>query len=111
VDAGGTDEAARRAALAWAATCRDRWSALEAALGAGEVDLAGALGPGTTEDHQLGLVKVLVVLEALPGARKVDTRRALAGLGVDETTPVRDLSPEQRDRLLATFPLPARGAA
>lgn len=105
--AGGTG---REEALAWAAECRRRRAGLEDALGAGELGLADALGPGVAGDDQLGLVKVLVVLEALPAARKVDTRRRLAELGIDGATPLRDLTDAQRHVLLATFPLPRTAA-
>ena len=45
------------------------------------------------------------MLESLPGARKVDTRRRLADLGLDPATALEDLTPEVRSVLTATFPL------
>lgn len=105
----GTD---REAALEWAAECRARRAELERSLSEGGTTLGDALGPEVAADHQLGLVKLLVVLEALPGARKVLTRQRLAELEIDGARPVRDLTADERATVLANFPLdaPASGA-
>lgn len=102
MSAGGTD---REAALEWAAECRRRRSDLLRTIGDGELGLPDALGAEVAGDHQLGLVKLLSVLEALPGARKVDTRQRLAELRVDGTRSIRDLTDEERATVLSHFPL------
>lgn len=101
---GATD---REAALAWAAECRGRRAELERSLAEGGTSLADALGADVSADHQLGLVKLLVVLEALPGARKVKTRQRLVELGIDGARSVRDLTTEERATVLSHFPLEA----
>ena len=96
-----TDHAA---ALEWAAAARDRRAEVLDALSDGRTSLSEALELGTV-DPLVGLVKVLVVLEALPGARKVDTRRTLTALGLDGRTPLDALDGPRRDLLVRTFPL------
>ncbi len=92
------------AALAWAASFRAYRAALCAALADGTQDLPALLG-AVTDDAFLSETKLLTVLEALPGARKTDTRRTLEGLGVAPGTRLGALTDEQRSLLLATFPL------
>lgn len=92
----------RRAALDWAASVRQARTDLREDLGSGRVQLPDVLEqPG---DLVAG-VTVQYTLESLPGARKVDTRRRLAELGLDPATPLGDLAPEVRSVLVATFPL------
>jgi hypothetical protein len=90
------------AALRWAASFREFRDALYASLSDGTRSLADALG---SDDELTAETKLLGVLEALPGARKTDTRRTLETLGVPGSVRLGALSDEQRSLLLATFPL------
>jgi hypothetical protein len=47
--------------------------------------------------------RLLVVLEAEPGAQKVQTRRRLAALGVSEMAVIGELSPQQRESIVRSF--------
>ncbi len=95
----------RRAALDWAASVRRARTDLRDALGSGRVHLPDVLEqPG----ELVAGVTVQYALESLPGARKVDTRRRLADLGLDPATALEDLTPEVRSVLTATFPLERR---
>ena len=90
------------AAHRWAASFREFRDALYASLSGGTLSLADALG---SDDELTAETKLLGVLEALPGARKTDTRRTLDTLGVPGSVRLGALSDEQRSLLLATFPL------
>ncbi|MDQ2679107.1 MAG: hypothetical protein M3Y51_10230 [Actinomycetota bacterium] len=72
----------RRDALDWADTARRRRAQVRDELRDGSVDLASVM-TARTEDPALGAVRLLWVLESVPGARKISTRRALAAMGVD----------------------------
>ncbi len=100
-----SQEDQRRDALAWAAAFRDRRQELRAQLSAGATTLGEVLDRADRTDD--GALKLLFVLESLPGAGKVSTRRRLAELGLDETTPLRRLTPEQRRTVLCAFPMDA----
>ncbi len=76
---------------------------LLAGLADGSMRLAEVLSARHDDDR--GEVKLLAVLEALPGARKVATRRIMAELGLDERVRVNELDEEQSATVLATFPL------
>jgi len=92
-----TAPADRQAALDWAAGFRARRSALREALGAGTLTLEGLLsGVAAGEAAEDGAVRLLFVLESIPGAGKVATRRRLAELGLPETMLLRDLDAGQR---------------
>lgn len=62
---------------------------------------------GIEQESPLWPIKLLWVLESLPHARKVDTRRKLNELGLSESQPIGTLSSEQRSLLITTFPLPS----
>lgn len=81
---------------------------LLAALADGTVDLPEVLA-ARHEDHDWGEVKLLTVLEAFPGARKVATRRAMAEHGLGERLRVRDLDDDQVAVVLRTFPVGVQG--
>lgn len=98
-----SDDRLRRDALAWAAAFRDRRSELRSQLADGSTTLGEVLERAERSDD--GALKLLFVLESLPGAGKVSTRRRLAELGLDETTPLRRLTPEERRSVLGAFPL------
>jgi len=80
-------------ALAWAAAARARREELLAGLGSGELSLGEAFDRARV-DPLVGRVYLLVALEALPGAGKVATRRTLAGLGIEERTPLAEADAE-----------------
>ena len=90
------------AALRWAASFRAFRDTLYASLSDGTRSLADVMGSG---DELTSETKLLGVLEALPGARKTDTRRTLETLGVPGSVRLGALGDEQRSLLLATFPL------
>jgi hypothetical protein len=71
-------------------------------LAAGDTTLAETLARATT-DPLVGQVKLLWALESLPGARKIDTRRRLAALGIDAAAPLAQLDGDQHAVILATF--------
>jgi hypothetical protein len=96
-------EELHRAALDWASAVREDRAALADRLCSGRLALGDCLDAAPSAPW--GRTTVLFVLESLPDARKSDTRRALGRLGVDGSLAVADLSPEQRRRLAAEFPL------
>lgn len=51
-------------------------------MGSGATTLSVVLDDAPTDDL-LGRLRLLWVLESLPGARKIDTRRTLGRLGID----------------------------
>lgn len=92
----------RQHALDWASAARATRHEVRRTLSAGERTLAQVLADAQ-HDPLLGQVKLLWVLESLPGARKVDTRRTLAAMGLVEATRVGTLDRPTTDRLLAAF--------
>ena len=55
-------------------------------------------------DEVVGKMKVLTVLESLPGVGKVRARRLMEQIGISEARRVRGLGAQQRDSLLKQFP-------
>jgi ribosomal protein S13 len=55
-------------------------------------------------DDIVGKMKVLAVLESLPGVGKVKARRTLDEIGISETRRVRGLGDQQRKALVEAFP-------
>ena len=51
-------------------------------------------------------MKVLAVLESLPGVGKVKARRTMETIGIAETRRVRGLGEQQRKALIEAFPSP-----
>ncbi len=51
----------------------------------------------------VGKMKVLAVLESLPGVGKVRARRAMDEIGISDTRRVRGLGDQQRKAVLETF--------
>ena len=99
------DHPDRAAALAWAERSRTRRSELRDDLRSGRRTLADVLD-ARADDHD-GRVRLLYVLESLPAAGKVGTRRRLAQLGLSETAPIRDLDDATCRVLVAEFPVGA----
>jgi ribosomal protein S13 len=54
-------------------------------------------------DDTVGKMKVLAVLESLPGVGKVRARRTMDQVGIAETRRLRGLGAQQREALLREF--------
>jgi hypothetical protein len=94
------DDAHARA-LAWAEHARSVRADLVEDLAAGRAVLADVVA--RRDEDLVGRIKLLVVLEALPGAGKVATRRRLAELGVDQDAPLATLDDAQVRVVLDAF--------
>ncbi len=68
----------------------------------GEIDFVQLLEMAEKEEALAG-IKVLSVLESIPGIGKVKARRRLAELNISEVRRVKGLSPRQKDALLSMF--------
>ncbi|MDQ6781875.1 MAG: integration host factor [Actinomycetota bacterium] len=88
----------RQAALEKAATARRVRAELKEKLKMGSMTLAELLHQGGT-DEIVGKMKVLSVLESLPGLGKVKARRLMADVGISETRRVQGLGDQQRKKL------------
>ncbi len=97
-----TDEQ-RRQALAKAAVARQERAELKVQLKAGELTMEGLLDLLPTSDS-VAKMKVLAVLESLPGVGKVKARRTMEEIGISESRRVRGLGDQQRAALLRAFP-------
>ncbi len=91
----------RREALIKAAKVRRERSELRAQLKAREISLSDLLD--RLADDTVGKMKVLAVLESLPGVGKVKARRAMERVGISESRRLRGLGSRQRGRLLDDF--------
>lgn len=92
----------REAALAKAAEARRARAELKEKLKMGSMTLEELLGQADESDT-VGKMKVLAVLESLPGVGKVRARRAMEEIGIADTRRVRGLGDQQRKSLLETF--------
>ncbi len=92
----------RQKALAKAAEARRRRAELKERLKMGSLTLPELLAQ--SGDDIVGKMKVLAVLESLPGVGKVKARRTLEEIGISETRRVRGLGEQQRKALLEAFP-------
>jgi hypothetical protein len=97
-----SDEA-RRAALAKAGEVRRARAELKQHLKDGSVTLGALLGRADNDDV-VGKMKVLAVLESLPGVGKVKARRTMDDVGIADTRRMRGLGDQQRAALLSAFP-------
>ena len=66
----------------------------------GTLSLADVLAKAET-DETVGKMKVLAVLESLPGLGKVKARRLMETVGISETRRLQGLGANQREALLA----------
>ncbi len=89
----------RQAALAKAAEARRARAEIKERLKMGSITLAELLDQAESDDMVAG-IKVLAVLESLPGVGKVKARRLMEEIGISETRRVRGLGPQQRQALL-----------
>ena len=95
----------REQALAKAAEARRVRAELKEKLKMGAVTLSSLLDQAEADDH-VGKMKVLAVIEALPGVGKVKARRTMEEIGIADTRRVRGLGEQQRKALLEAFPSP-----
>jgi hypothetical protein len=93
----------RQAALAKAAAARRERAELKDRLKMGTVNLKELFAQSETNEV-IGKMKILAVLESLPGVGKVKARRTMEEIGISETRRVRGLGEQQRAKLLDTFP-------
>ncbi len=94
---------ARQAALAKAADARRQRAELKEKLKMGSVSLSELLAQADG-DEVVGKMKVVAVLESLPGVGKVRARRLMDELKIAESRRVRGLGAQQREALLKQFP-------
>ena len=92
----------RQAALEKAAAARRARAELKEKLKMGSTSLKELFGMAET-DEVVGKMKMLAVLESLPGVGKVKARRIMEDVGISETRRVRGLGAQQRAELLKTF--------
>jgi hypothetical protein len=90
----------RAAALQKAAEARAARAELKEKLKMGSVTLSDALAKADSNDV-IGKLKVVALLESLPGVGKVKARRIMEDIGISESRRVRGLGPQQRSSLLA----------
>jgi len=100
-----TTAANRAAALDWADRARAARHDTREQLRTGATTLAEVLGRADG-DELVGELKLLWVLESLPGARKVDTRRRLGELRLDEGARLRTLDAATRQLIEHDFDSP-----
>ena len=93
----------RAAALEKAAIARRERAELKEKLKMGTLNLPELLNIAE-KDEIVGKMKVLAVLESLPGVGKVKARRTMEDIGISETRRVRGLGDQQRTKLLEAFP-------
>ncbi|HTT91885.1 MAG TPA: integration host factor, actinobacterial type [Acidimicrobiales bacterium] len=89
----------RQAALEKAAAARRQRAELKDRLKMGSVSLKDLLDQGQS-DEVVGKMKVLAVLESLPGLGKVKARRVMDEVGISDTRRVQGLGDQQRRKLL-----------
>ena len=89
----------RTAALMKAAEARTARAELKEKLKMGSVTLREAL-TRADGDPVIGKLKVLNLLESLPGLGKVKARRIMEDIGIAETRRVQGLGAQQRQTLL-----------
>ncbi len=92
----------RQAALDKAAAARRARAELKEKLKMGSITLSELLGRSDGDDV-VAKIKVVTVLESLPGVGKVKARRIMEELEISDTRRVRGLGQNQRRALLARF--------
>ena len=93
---------ARQEALAKAAEARRARAELKDKLKMGSVHLA-ELFDIAEKDETVGKMKVVSVLESLPGVGKVKARRLMDQFDISESRRIRGLGTKQKDALLREF--------
>jgi hypothetical protein len=92
----------RQAALEKAAAARRQRAELKEKLKMGSTTLRELLDSAERDDV-IGKMKVVSVLESLPGVGKVKARRHMKDIGISDTRRVRGLGAQQREALLKEF--------
>lgn len=92
----------RQAALEKAAVARRQRAEVKEKLKAGSLTLAQLFEQGD-RDETLAKLKVVSVLESLPGVGKVRARKIMEKLDISASRRVRGLGSKQKDALLAEF--------
>lgn len=92
----------RHAALAKAAEARRQRAEVKERLKAGGLTLGELFAQGR-DDEVLAKLKVVSILESLPGVGKVKARRLMQELDISESRRLRGLGDNQRRRLLDRF--------
>ena len=92
----------RQAALEKAAAARRQRAELKEKLKMGSLSLKELLDEADGDDI-VGKMKVVSVLESLPGVGKVRARRLMDDVGISETRRLRGLGAQQRKELLEEF--------
>ena len=92
----------RQAALAKAAEARRVRAEVKERLKMGSITFTELLQTADT-DELIASIKVLAVLESLPGVGKVKARRTMDEVGIADTRRLRGLGEQQRKALLAAF--------
>ena len=87
----------RAAALAKAAEARAARAEIKARLKMGSLSLKDALD---SSDDNVGKLKVVSLLESLPGVGKVKARRVMDEIGIADNRRVQGLGAQQRASLL-----------
>ena len=87
----------RMAALAKAAEARTARADIKARLKMGSMTLSEALD---SDDPNVGKLKVVSMLESLPGVGKVKARRVMEDVGIADNRRVQGLGAQQRASLL-----------
>jgi DNA uptake protein ComE-like DNA-binding protein len=87
----------RAAALAKAAEARAARAEIKARLKMGSLTLKSALNSG---DDNVGKLKVISLLESLPGVGKVKARKIMEEIGIADNRRVQGLGTVQRQALL-----------
>ena len=95
----------RQAALQKAAAARRQRAELKEKLKMGSTTLAELLDQGE-RDEVVGKMKVIAVLESLPGLGKVKARRLMDLIGISETRRVQGLGVNQKNALLKELSKP-----
>jgi hypothetical protein len=95
----------RTQALAKAAAARKARAEIKDHLKTGRTSLNDLLGQAAGNDT-VGKMKVLAVLESLPGTGKVKARRLMEQIGISETRRLQCLGTKQRDALLEAIERP-----
>ena len=90
----------RQAALDKAAKVRRERAEVKEKLKMGSIALADLLRRAE-KDETVGKMKVLSVLESLPGLGKVKARRLMETVGISESRRLQGLGVNQREQLLA----------
>jgi transposase len=87
----------RSAALAKAAEARAARAEIKARLKMGSMSLADALA---SDDGNVGKLKVVSLLESLPGVGKVKARRIMDDIEIADNRRVQGLGAQQKSKLL-----------